>query len=623
VIASQVLALAAACSSSNHATSDGGRPGDAAPGVGGSSGGAGSATTGGAGGAGTGGAAVGSGGAAGGGSTGASGSVAGTGGGAAGTGGGADASAGGSTGGSSPPVCDPTCGAHQRCMLQGSAPTCACVTGYQMSASGCVWGPVPADPGFQNVPAGAWTLPQAATIDATAAGYLDPGELHLSRSAACAGGGATRQSISMPALSDAEPLAITVVANASCITTQGSGCWALDMETVINGRVISVVDQVAPYIVQSGCLGERAYGGTFDLVVRPRGREACSTMFKDAIVDHVQITPSSTCPMPGTLPDGDFDGTTNVWRTLASGADGFTPVAEISPTLGTGGSAAAHLALRGGCESAFADALMSPPLSMPGLALKVHYKGTAGVRARVFVDNATMAVLTGTGEQASANVCLLEANKGMTQRLMLGLGDLTSLPGSSTSCGAITQDFVFDDLELVSDASCPTTANLADGGFERTDPAVAWDSGLQHGGVLVSQTGDTVGVDATAANVHSGARALKIVNSDGCGVRKAAFPATVPASTTTAGPALQFFYKAPALTRSLLTVTTDGGVPSDTLPASPAYTQAEVCLDPALAGQTVSVELSLSGNATCGLQPSESAWFDDFAVTTSAACPAQ
>ena len=639
VVASLALAVVAAACKSNHATSDGGGP---ASGTGGRTAGA----------AGTGGGATASGGGAGGGATGAIGGMAGTGGAAAGAGGTAGsaiagAGTGGSAGGSSgttgsggaaagsggaaagssgaagaapPPVCNPTCGAHQTCLLQGSAPTCACVTGYQVSGSACVWGTVPADPGFQNMPAGAWTLGQGASIEATAAGYLDPGELHIPGTAACPGGGATRQTISMPAVAAAEPLAITLAANADCITRQGPNCRAFDLQAVINGGVIAL-QGASPYIVHTGCLGERAYSGTFDLIVRPSAAELCSTQFTDAVVDHVQIAPSSTCPPPGTLPNGDFDGTPSRWLTWSLGSDGFTPVAEIAPTMGSGGSAAAHLGLRGSCETALAHELISPPQSMAGLAVQVRFKGTAGASARVFVDNVTMAVLAGTNGQASANVCLLESNKGMTQDLMLGLGGVTSLP-SDVTCGPVTQDFVFDDLKVVSDASCPPTAYLADGGFERTDPAVAWDSALQSGGVLVAQTGDVIGVDTTAANVHGGARALKIVNSDGCALRKAAFPATVPASAGGAGPALQFFHKAPALAKSNLTVTA-GGASSGNLPASPAYTQAQLCLNPAMAGQTVSVELTLAGNAACALQLSETAWFDDFTITTSPACPAQ
>ena len=478
-----------------------------------------------------------------------------------------------------------------------------------------MWGPVPADPGFQNTPAGAWTLGAGATLNATAAGHVDPGEVDISPAAFCTGGGLVRQSISMPTVAQSEPFAIKMVTNADCVSRLGTQCWAMDPVVAMNGGVI--IFQDGP-INHAACLGERAYGGTFDLVIRPAGLRDCPE--PDAVVDHIDIEPSSTCPPPGTIPDGDFDGTPATWKTWTLASDGFTALAEIAPTLGSGGSAAAHVVIRGACDLAAAHELISPPLSLPNLALQVRFKGTAGAAAQAWIDGATMAVLSGTGAQATANICLLESNKGMSQDLMLGLG-LTWGP-QALSCVAINRDFVFDDLKFVSDASCAATAYLGDGGFERTDPAAAWEASLESGGVPVEATGDTVGIDTTAANVHSGARALKMVNSDGCAVRQAAFAASVPPSASSAGPALAFFYKAPALTRSKLAVTAAGASSGD-LAATADYTRAQICLDPAMAGQTITVELRLTGNGTdvCAAQPTETAWFDDFAVTTSAACP--
>src|SRR6478672_9657128 len=106
VIAGLATALVAGACKSNHETSeDGGRHPDATSGVGGSVAGAGGAIGGAAG-------------------AGAMGGMAGMGG-AAG-----DAGAGGAAGagGSQPPVCNLACGAHQTFALQGSVPTCACVT---------------------------------------------------------------------------------------------------------------------------------------------------------------------------------------------------------------------------------------------------------------------------------------------------------------------------------------------------------------------------------------------------------------------------------------------------------------------------------------------------------------
>jgi hypothetical protein len=488
-----------------------------------------------------------------------------------------------------------------------------------MSGNGCVWGTVPADPGFQNMPAGAWTLAQGATIDPTAAGTIDPGALDILPSALCTGGGRAHQSISMPTLAQSEPFALALAANAECVARLGPGCRAMTPVVVINGGVIKFQDGPVNHVA---CLGERAYGGTFDLAIRPPDRSSCPQM--DAVVDHVDIEPSSTCPPPGTIPDGDFDATPTTWKTRASGSDSGTPVAEIAPTLGSGGSAAAHLLIRGGCEQAVAHELFSPPLSIPNLALQVRFIGSVGATARVMIDGVTMAVFAGTGVVATGNVCLLEANKGMTQDMSLGVGVLGSLY-DSLDCAAVNRDFQFDDLKFVSDASCPAAATLADGGFERTDPAAVWDSTLLNDAVASGPvTGGSIGIDATTANAHGGSRSLKIANSDGCGVRRATFAAAVAPSAGGAGPALQFFYKAPALTKSKLAVTV-AGVSSGDLPAAPNYTRGEICLDPTMAGQTVTVEMSLAGNVegVCSSYPAETAWFDDFAVTTSTACPAQ
>jgi len=486
-----------------------------------------------------------------------------------------------------------------------------------MSASGCVWGPVPADPGFQNMPAGAWTLESGATLRPTAAGFTEPGEVDIAPSAFCTGGGRVRQSISMPTVAQSEPFAINMVTNVDCVGRLHGQCDALDPVVTINGGVIIFVD--GP-INHTACLGERAYGGTFDLVIGPAGRGNCP--LPDGIVDHLDISPSSACPVPGTIPDGNFDGMLGTWKTWTAGNDGRSKLAEIAPTLGSGGSPAAHLAIGGPCDDAVAHQAISPPLSMPNLALQLRYKGTAGAVARVLIDAEMTAMVTGTGAFTTANVCLLESSKGMTKDLMLGIGPDLSRLQQALSCTAGNQDFVFDDLKFVSDASCPASAYLADGGFERTDPGVGWE------GVQGATNGDSVGIDITAANVHGGARALKLVNSDGCGVRQAAFPATVPPPASGAGPALTFFYKAPSLAMAKLAVdvtsTVSGDRSSVDLAATADYTRAQICLDPTTAGQPVSVEINLTGTATgvCAQQTPVTAWFDDFAVTTSADCPA-
>ena len=324
-------------------------------------------------------------------------------------------------------TCDLTCPAHQTCVVQANTPTCACVAGYQLSGTSCVWGTVPQDPGFQNVPEGAWTVKPGATLTPAAAGYLDPGQLVFPKSGPCSRSGAL-QSITMPTVAQAEPLEVKISADAACISSQGPGCWPPDTAVVINGGVITFDNQPSS-IVNVACLGERAYGGTFDLEVRPLGQANCAVAHTDAIVDHVDIEPSSTCPVPGTIPDGDFDGPVNTWGTWTNDASQTipAPVAEIAPALGTDGFAAAHLRNGNNCQEAEVGERISPPLSVPNLALQFGFKGTAGATVSVLLDSLTIATLSGTGAQASAHVCLLEANKGMTQPLDLRLDVAWSL----------------------------------------------------------------------------------------------------------------------------------------------------------------------------------------------------
>src|SRR5204863_2488719 len=121
-----------------------------------------------------------------------------------------------------------------------------------------------------------------------------------------------------------------------------------------------------------------------------------------------------------------------------------------------------------------------------------------------------------------------------------------------------------------------STAYLADGGFERTDFAVGWDWDP------TTQTG----VDSSPGAAHSGAQAMTLFQGRGCATRQVTFPVTVPPSTATAGPALQFFYKAPALTTSRLSVSAND-MSSGDLPAATTYRQAQLCLDSTWTGQNV------------------------------------
>ncbi len=491
---------------------------------------------------------------------------------------------------------------------------------YTTSSGACVWGTVPKDPGYQNVPANAWTLEQGAVLNATAAGNIDLGELEFSKAVMCTSRGRARQSITMPALADSGIFALKVAANGDCTGNGGGACSGAGTAVVINGGA-NVFGYNALSTIQLGCLGERAYNGTFDVVVRPSSRQACTAATTlDGVVDHVDIEPSTTCPMPATLPDGNFDATTNNWTPAVTTANTPAPVAEIEAGVGTGGTKAGHVSTGDFCQQATLAGPISPPFtSIANLALQVSYKGTAGEKATFEMNGVRMATFPANGTQQVGKACLLEFNKGMTQTALLGL---VSPFAGGVGCGPHTKDFVFDDLQFVSDPTCPATAWVPDGGFERTDPSAMWDSVISNNGVATGAA--AVSVDATAANAHGGTHSLKLVNNVYCGNADATFPIAIPPSASGAGPVLTFFYKAPTLT-SVVTVNAGPGSTSATLAAAAGYTQMQICLDPTIAGQTSAVTITMTGASGGGCSatyPTESIWFDDFAVGTSATCQA-
>jgi hypothetical protein len=98
---------------------------------------------------------------------------------------------------------------------------------------------VPADPGFQNVPVGAWTLGAGVTLNPTAAGQVDPGEVDISPAVFCTGVGSVRQSISMPTLAESEPFLIKLITNADCVSRLVPSCFPMDPLVAINGAATS------------------------------------------------------------------------------------------------------------------------------------------------------------------------------------------------------------------------------------------------------------------------------------------------------------------------------------------------------------------------------------------------
>jgi hypothetical protein len=103
----------------------------------------------------------------------------------------------------------------------------------------------------------------------------------------------------------------------------------------------------------------------------------------------------------------------------------------------------------------------------------------------------------------------------------------------------------------------------------------------------------------------------------------------LPASSSTEGPALKFWYHYPSPMVSNLRVRVNAfhewGKPlaEFTGAATTAYDHVILCLPPGLAGRPAVVNASLSSSGLCAdyFSAAEHAWFDDFELSTDSTCP--
>jgi hypothetical protein len=516
-----------------------------------------------------------------------------------------------------PIICNAT---HQSCSDATGTAMCVCNPGYALSGSSCVWQEVPADPTFQNMPAGSWTLQNGAAINPTAPGLTDPGNLVLSKNSYCPAsgppGGAT-QKATIPTFAASEPLALQVTTELDC-STAGPPCSATYAAAVqLNGGVVSV--PYTPALTkQLVCLGERAYGGPLNIAVRPNDHTFCTEgpTTLQLLVDHLGIVSAPTCPAPATIPDANFEAATNTWT--------FTPgggTAALGAGLGVSGTAAGHIATTAGCQGPLMTNLTSFPfMSMPGAALTFSFKGTAAKPLELGDASPTPGVnwaeLTGDGSGtfSTQTVCIPEYVKGMVMPLRF------STATGNQCAPADVRDFLVDNLAFVSSvATCPATANILDGGFEQTTAVRSyWPISINANGT----TGQISAAPVTdAANAHAGNQVLKMSISQNCTSATAETTITVPPPMGANGPAVHFFYKM-SVSSPNAAFTVASGPNSVVAASATTYNEKVLCLDPGQVGQ--GVPLTVTVTSTSGVCANTFAqvigYFDDFDVSTDAAC---
>lgn len=504
-----------------------------------------------------------------------------------------------------------SCPAHAACTDSSGAATCACVPGYVGSPGSCVWAVTPADPSFQDDPAGSWALSGGVELRPGASALVAPGNVTFDRPTICDQNGSVAQTVTLPRFEDAEPMQVELTARGTCAADFDS-CVVSPVNVLFNGGAMSF-DTSNVYATFTRCLGERAFGVTAPLSIRHGARSAGCAADRTAYlleVDHLQIKPNAACPAPRTILNPDFEGDENWTATVGSGTSGYADGA------GVGGSRAWRLqTVAATCQSPGVVGIASWPMG-DGAALEVSLTGTAG-KALLLGDplgNPWAEYLGSGGALARQTVCIPEYARGMVSPLRLQTSN------SSGGCAnGDARTFDIDAMTFVTGSQCPADASLLDPGFELSTGRIRYWALASNDNGHPGSVSSTIVNDATVA--RGGSRALVLTSTQLCTSASARAVLTVPAPNGTAGPALRFFYARTGAAGDLSIYVASEIM---ALEEQSAYAERTLCLDPAAAGQGLTVQLQLSGGSgTCANTiPEVRATFDDFEVTTDPACPA-
>jgi hypothetical protein len=380
------------------------------------------------------------------------------------------------------------------------------------------------------------------------------------------------------------------------------------------------------------CLGAGAFGGVVRLFVgagnnqalcpAPAGDEGPSLAIRHIGID---VDTEGACPLPGTVPDGDFEGDGRSWSARPRAGK-----AEIGRGLGVGASSAAHLATDLLCESPAIRGTVSLPTSgmVPHPALRLWSRGSSNAIASVRIGPVQPAFLTGTtniagtGAARATDVCIPRWAQGTVQPLELAI---VATEYAETCSLVRARDFVFDDLTFVSDPACETDANVFDPGFEQvtrgSEAAPFWSLDRYD-----DEPNSRVELKLDASAAHTGEVSAVLSTSTPCPHVGLSGSVTVPTPVGPAGAALKFWYKTGSGTHAGLDVTMSALPAAIPLPATTEWTQVTACLDGHLAGRPDLLRfavVSVEGGGLCAdTFPPETFSVDDVELTTDVGCPA-
>lgn len=445
-----------------------------------------------------------------------------------------------------------SCGEHSVCSDSSGTAACGCVAGYAVDGGTCSFAGIVQDPSFENMPQ-AWVTTGDAGVDPTAQGNGNAGYGILDAAAVCAKDSIS-QSVEIPAFAQSEPLSLSFDLGKLC---PGACSTSAPATLTLDGRVVGSTGGTG-WSHQRVCLGEPFFGGVRALSFQSSA-SSCDPAVPTPVIDNVTISPDPSCPAPGTVLNGDLEGT---------GGWSGSGVWSIGAGLGADGTSGARIATTNYCQGASLTGTMSVPSSLSHPALELKFNELLGGVTTVSFGNDAFTQLVGAGGPSftTARLCVPAALEGKVVNLGF------SLPFAGGYCSQPNaRQFLVDDLQFVDDPGCGD-GSVLNGNFERTEVGSSWllpPSGYGAGGLA----------EITTAGARSGARALHIAFGSACDQLSAVTLITVPPATGTAGPALRYWYKRAGSNQANFTSSVGGSLPFAT-----TWTLRTECLNPAKQG---------------------------------------
>ncbi len=496
---------------------------------------------------------------------------------------------------------DDDCAALEVCDSAPMGRFCVCAPGYQGDGNACVFVGAPLAPGFDD--AAPWTTTGGASLDPTAQGSDDPGEVRWPGNSIC-DGSSVFQTFTMAPADRVEPLAFE-------ITYRGENLVFEARPQVGINEFWSRFPRRDEFSTQAVCLGEAGYGGDIEFRIDATSNFCPASDAQDElIVDRFEIVRAQDvgleCPDPGFALDGDFEGDGTAWSAIGD--------ASVVDGIGQDGTRGAQLRTATVCSTAAFSGTVSLPLpsTLPSQALRFYWGGTAGRALQVFVADGFVAELVAGGPSGSAStstVCLPPHTRGLARSLTF------SLPVTLGMCGSPdVRDFVVDSVQVTLEPACGDDPYVLDGDFELGGSALptSW---------RFSGVGERGSVGIADGVAQSGNASLRFTAQQQGAFVSARTTVVVPKPDSTGGPAIKYFYQL-------------GNNPETTLESRPGngpldentsgFVEETVCLDAELATQPLELTFTMQRSGPPGVPfPEEQGFIDNVRLTTDASCSNQ